>query len=223
MDINLPNKHLKVFGVPRTGTTFVSTMVSVNFEFGVHLNHYGNKHERPMSLQEMKEWIEEREWLKPTYLSVLENTIYPLIVIKNPYSWYQSILRFSNNNLLIVKSQYLNYNNKYNIWKKFLDNPHKPFGKGFIVRYEDMLIDPESVFNRISKKINIKMKNKNLISGGKFFVPNKVHQSDEFTEERRQFYLSDGNFDLSEEEINRINKSIDWDIMSFYGYSKLEV
>ena len=222
MVMNQSGKYAKVFGVPRTGTTFIETLFALNFDFGVYLNHYGNKHHRPLTFQEMVGWIKERPWIKDQYLPVLDGTIYPFVVIKNPYSWEQSIKRFSKNDNLNMEVEYNNYNFKYGVWKKLLESPHKPFGKGFVIRYEDTLLNAEQMFEDIAKKTGLKMKDKELLADGKFIVPTKVNSSDEFTEERKQFYLSDDNFGLSAERIEFITNMVDWDLMKFYGYKRME-
>jgi hypothetical protein len=219
MDINPLGKYAKVFGVPRTGTTFVETILALNFDFGVYLNHYGNKHHEPLTLQEMRGWIEERQWIKDKYLSVLDGVIHPFVVIKNPYSWEQSIKRFSNNPNLNMEVEYGNYNYKYREWKKLLENPHKPFGKGFIIRYEDVLVDAENIFTNIAEETGLKMKDRGLIATGEFIVPTKVNSSDEFTDKRRRFYLSK-DFGLSDEMVEKITRLVDWELMEFYGYER---
>ena len=69
----------------------------------------------------------------------------------------------------------------------------------------------ESVFNQ-------DMKDKNLLTDRKFIIPKKVNSSDDFTEKRRQFYLSDENFGLSKDALKQITDAVDWDLMKFYGY-----
>jgi len=221
MDINPSNRYAKIFGVPRTGTTFVETIFAINFEFGVFLNHYGNKHHKPLTLQEMEAWIEERTWIKDRCLPVLNGVINPLVVIKNPYSWEQSIRKFTKNPRLNLEVEYANYNLKYKLWKRLLEDPYKPFGKGFVIRYEDYLVDTLPKIIKISEETGLKMKNKGLLAGGEYVIPTKVSASDEFTEERRQFYLS-GNFGLSKDLIKEITDLVDWKLMEFYGYKKVE-
>ena len=207
--------YVKVFGVPRTSTTFLESLIIRNLKIGSYTVHFGNKHLRAFTLEEMREWAKDRDVVRERFSHMLEGTIHPLIVIKNPYSWYQSIKRFRKANFRI-DVEYGKYNESYRGWKKLLENPWPPFGKGFIMRYEDTLRNTEAVITNISKKTGIPMKNT-------FTVPTKVSQSDEFTEERRKFYLSNGNFGLSNDLINQITKVVDWYLMKFYGYKPKEI
>ena len=84
------------------------------------------------------------------------------------------------------------------------------------MRYEDTLRNTEAVITNISKQTGIPMK------GKIFTIPTKVSQSDEFTEKRRKFYLSNGNFGLSNELIKQITDVVDWKLMEFYGYKPKE-
>lgn len=208
--------YVKVFGVPRTSTTFLESLLIRNLKVGSYVTHYGNKHLQAFTLEEMHEWAKERPLITERFSHVLEDVIHPLIVIKNPYSWYQSIKRFRKGNFKIG-FDYRKYNESYREWKKLLDNPWKPFGKGFVMRYEDTLRNAEAVLTNISKQTGIPMK------GKVFTIPTKVSQSDEFTEERKKFYLSNGNFGLSNELIKQITKAVDWNLMKFYGYEPKEI
>ena len=206
--------HVKVFGVPRTSTTFLESLLIRNLKVGSYVTHYGNKHLQAFTLEEMHEWAKERPQITERFSHVLEDVIYPLVVIKNPYSWYQSINRFRKGNFR-VKFDYEKYNESYKGWKKLLENPWPPFDKGFIMRYEDTLRNTEAVITNISKQTGIPMKLP-------FTIPTKVSQSDEFTKERRKFYLSDGNFGLSNDLIKQITDVVDWKLIKFYGYKPKE-
>jgi len=209
--------YVKVYGVPRTSTTFLESLIIRNLEVGAYTVHFGNKHLKAFTLEEMKEWADTRALVMKSFGHMLEGIIHPLIVIKNPYSWYQSIKKFrSAQPMFRLDVEYARYNESYRDWKTLLDNPWPPFGKGFIMRYEDTLRDTKSVITNISKQTGIPMKNTI------FTIPIKVSQSDEFTEKRRKFYLSDGNFGLSNDIIKQITKVVDWDLMKFYGYKPKE-
>jgi hypothetical protein len=188
-----------------------------NLEPGHKVGTLGYKHGPALTLDGMKDLIEKdpgNKVHKERSLMAMRGVIYPLVVIKNPYSWHQSISRFRKMGFNF-KSEYRQYNDNYKSWKTLLENPHKPFGVGVKIRYEDLLINAEKELNRICRQTGIGRSN-DVLS-----VPDKVPQSDEFTEERRRFYLSDGNFGLSDEMVEEITNIIDWELMKFYGYKPI--
>jgi hypothetical protein len=141
------------------------------------------------------------------------NMIYPCIIIKNPYSWYQSIKKWSGAKFKLEKT-YKRYNELYTSYKHLYEEGYKVnklYNKGIVVRYEDVLEDPQKVISEIADSFGLESK-------GGFTIPNKVPQSDKFGEDRKKFYLSGGIFDLSKELADKITELVDWELMKFYGY-----
>ena len=215
MSTDKVNKYIKVYGMPRTSTTFTTILIARSLKVGVLVSGLGVKHSPAMELEQLEEWVGKHDInntrVYEKSIQALKGIIYPVITIKNPYSWYQSINRFRKYNVMLER-EYSQYNKHYNAWKGLIENPYKPFGKGVIIRYEDTLTDEKKELQRICEHTGIKMQNV------EFNVPIKVPQSDEFTEERRQFYLSGSTFGLSDDIVERVTNIIDWEVMKFYGY-----
>jgi len=213
------SNYVKIYGMPRTATTFTGMLIQRNLEMGVVVGGLGSKHHPAAKLEEMPNWMRNNDsgnnMLREKMLRALEGTIYPVVTIKNPYSWYQSITRYRDDKIPFEKN-YVEYNKHYRSWKNLIENPYKPFGKGIVVKYENLLIDVRKEIQRISNHTGINMR------GIKFHVPTKVPVSDEFTEERRQFYLSGDSFGLPDETVEKITNIMDWRLMKFYGYKPIK-
>ena len=213
--MKMPN-YLKIYGMPRTGTTFIGFLMMRNLEPGHKVGELGYKHDPALTLEGMKEWARKYggKVMQERSFAAMKGTVYPVIMIKNPYSWYQSMCRFRQRDISI-KAEYKQYNECYRSWKELLENPHKPFGVGVKIKYEDLLINTEKELNRICKCSGVRRLDSALS------IPDKVPQSDEFTESRRQFYLSGGDFGLSDELVEEITNIVDWELMKFYGYEPI--
>lgn len=215
--------YIKIFGRQRTGTTFFRDLCTQNFnDVAVFNNQFGWKHGIPLNEVRIREWVARYKFHKCKFAMhskalddvVNGNKIYPFVIIKNPYSWYWSIKKWIGKGM-DVNEQYTLYNNRYQIYKKLCEGELYPniYHLGTVVRYEDLLNDAQGVLQNISEQTGCGLKER-------FKVPEKVEQSKPFNEARRKFYLSEGVFKLPKELLAQINKLIDWDLMSYYGYEK---
>jgi LPS sulfotransferase NodH len=126
-------------------------------------------------------------------------------------------LRKGSFDLEKAKKWFIRYNANYKIWKELFEGPRRPFGTGLIITYEDLLRDTVGFLNNLKNVFGLKLKTKMLISDrmASADIEDKVKF---FTEERKRFYLQNGNFSLPNEIVKTITELVDWDLMRFYGY-----
>jgi len=196
----------KIFGAMRTGTNFLMNLLRMNVkDVEVHENTWGSKHDVPATKGKMEMWS------KGNHFQRLEKDmdVRPTIVIKNPYSWFQSILRWSNRQgwTWDFQKMYNRYQLLYFSYRDLLELGHDLYGPAIFFRYEDLLMDPKGQLERLDVPI------KEAIT-----LPYKVHLSDQFTDQRKFFYLSNGPFGLNEPKATAIDNIMDWRLMEYYGY-----
>lgn len=240
--------YVKIFGKQKCGTSYVINTIKANFVNTVGFNNeFGHKHGPPLSVEEIDNWVYLDDWKYKIHGQNWEsirasNYIHPVIVIKNPYSWYWSAKKYywKNKKKLDFEFVYNNFNDTYRMYKEFAESnvPKSGFDRlkktwsdiynrilfrkinistyfhpAYVVRYEDLITPPvKEQFKKIADFFGLKMKDE--------FTNIKVASKgwDLFTEERRQFYLQTGNFGLSNGLIEKITNIVDWDLMKFYGY-----
>ena len=219
--------YIKIFGMPRTGTTFLRALCFANFKnVRVFTNTFGWKHGQPLSTEEFEKWPERyqkgsKEYER--YRGIVSETkdgnkIKFIIVIKNPYSWYYSIRRYRRAHFDMAKlpEEYQIYSNRYRDYKDLYESvDNDTYGAGCIVMYEDLIENPVSTLKDISREFDIELKSKSVT------IPVKVEQSRLFNEKQRKFYLSGGNFKLTQYLVDIINGNVDWVILNFFGYGKV--
>jgi len=184
-------KHVRVYGGKRTGTNFLRELCIINLvDTKVYGGGFDWKHDVPKVHSRIK-----KNW----------SEIHPLIIIKNPYSWWLSIQNWPKKENDIHETV-AGYNALYNRYKEFHLDKQKVWATSGIVRYEDLLETTEEVLQGIADFIGTTLKDE-------FIIPNKVTDSDVFTKERKEFYLGGHSNETIADEI-------DWDIMGYYGYKR---
>jgi hypothetical protein len=225
-------KHfVKIYGKRRVGTNFIYELINQNcINTRCFDNQFGDKHGVPKRnvsafLNKVNaKHPEVIDYFREVYKHINKNqSLHSIVIIKNPYSWYYSIKNFierkSTRPPFEFKFHYDRYNMLYTEFKKFWHDPKlygDHFGKVAIIKYEDLLRKPEKHVRSICSKFEIPVQDK-------FVVPNHVGMSAKFTPERHKFYLRNDHFDLPKKIIKDINNIIDWDLMKFYGYERIDV
>ena len=240
--------YVKIFGKQKCGTSYAINIMTNNFVDTVGFNNqFGHKHSAPLSVEDINSWVHLDDHKYKKHGQHLEdikrgNYIHPVIIIKNPYSWYWSAKRYywRDKKKLDFEAVYNSFNSTYSMYKEFVESniPKSGFARqkkiwfdiynrilfrkkitstyfhpAYVVRYEDLITKPvKEQFKTIADFFGLKMK--------KEFTDIKVASKgwDPFTEERRQFYLQRGNFRLKTGLMQKITDIVDWDLMSFYGY-----
>ena len=227
-------KYIQIFGVQRSSTSYTSNLVMHNSEN--MLISADRKHAPARSGKEIEagltkmlsndnERVRDRASGMINNLFVLNKKMHPLIAIKNPYSWYQSICRWVPlyNKKFNLENWYIKYNNAYKSWRELLENPHKPFGSGRIVCYEESLKNPTELLNYVRDNYGVVLKNKIIIPDRMSSAKDDGKELKFFTEERKNFYLQDNDFGLSKDLLKKITELVDWRLMEFYNYKPKEV
>jgi hypothetical protein len=198
-------KILRVKGARRTGNNFLIEALRANLDVKVDTGGGAHKVIR-----------------KPK----VNHVVHFIITIKNPYSWCLSITNWAKSswssdwqkatwkkNWDKWEKLYKGYNRFYKVNLRFCDEYEY---KSFVIKYEDFLQNPRKKLDLISESCDINFKTNKLV------IPKKVPQSSKFSKSRRKFYLdSDGTFGLNDKMIRKINKCVDWELMSLYGYERI--
>lgn len=212
-------KEVYVFGLHRSGTNYLTSLLNVNFKKIIQVNSDGNY--TPL-------------W---KHSVVVDSTIgdYPTFVVyKNPYTWVESIIkrRQDDGHNIMLASKYLPHyvdENRYiktdsdlsyydgkisferllNIYRQFHENWILNFPKQnnlFVISYEDLLIKEkrDKILDIIGKKFNWVSPDIWLNS-----EPGAVPLSKDYSHERGEYYLNGKPKELSIEEIEMIDTIID--------------
>lgn len=197
---------IKTIGIQRTGTNYIDAILTTNTEAKMMVNYLGWKHGYT--------WRDMVEWCRILEETPLNEKAKAIITIKHPYTWFHSINKW--NILCGGKFQppdvlFKRYNDIYKDHKEFLKGKIEEtiYDDGILVRYEDLLKQPEETIEMICSKFN-------LYLSEPIQFPTKVSCSNKFTEEDRNFYLNM----KPKSHKDEINKAVDWELMAFYKYYK---
>jgi len=224
-------KYFKIFGVERVGTLYLKALFDENIK-GVYMmmRAFGSRHNPPLTSDQLRQWVvKNRRYAGNDIVRLLTKMtrgkvkIHPIVVIKDPYIWYKSINRWRRGRGLDVIKEYKMYSKANAAFMDLLTNEEGVYGNlyapGMYVRYEDLLRDPKKVLTIICDFYGIPRKNlrKELI------IPEKIKNSNKFTEKKRQMYLSMGPYKMPMELINQITLLLDWDVMgTYFGYYPMD-
>jgi hypothetical protein len=223
-------KYFKVFGAERTATLYLKALIDENIKnTHVFINSFGSRHDPPMTSNQMKSWIvKNRRSTSRTAVRLLpkinrrQTKIYPIVIIKDPYIWYKSINRWRRGRGLDIQKEYKMYMDAYTSFMNLLVNTEMYgyfYGNGMYIRYEDLLRDPKKILTIVCNFYGISTINIRK----KLVIPKKIENSNEFTEGKKQMYLSMGPYKMPMELINQITLLIDWDIIgTYYGYYPMD-
>ena len=214
--------HIKIFGIQRTGTNYLEFLIRSNVllaDSPVILNdvpftrdHFpGWKHEAVPVVD-----VDEQQ-------RRLANNI-AVILIKNPYTWYKSIRRWTRGTEKFSfdgfggrdpEHFFKQYNSLYADHKKLLIGEKRDtvYEHSALIRYEDLILNPRKEIYKFAVKFNLTIE-------GKFSDTNRAVQSRVFTESMRTYYLAQKP-DYSADIVERVNEAVDWELMRFYGYEKI--
>ena len=210
---------VKIFGIERSGTVFTQRLITLNIPGTLAMsNGFGWKHGE---VQDPQWWLdnhrESSDFFKSIYEQKKETGIPAVIVIKNPYSWYNSIkryaARFKGYQPFDDKWQYERFNRLYLHWhEELLTKENKWYTSALIIRYEDLLIDPRPQIQRVADLIGKEVTQEMVI-------PDTVEMSATFNEKRRKKYLDVEKLDG--EKTYLVNTTLDPKIWSIFGYNKI--
>lgn len=206
---------IKVIGIQRTGTNYLAHLMGNNIIPAQHpTRNIGTdpawKH-APVSRLASG----EAKTLRDTANHKL------VIIIKNPYTWYTSITDYlkdtghRNYDGLGGYSPeivFKRYNSLYEDHRSFLlgNNKDTYFNDGILVRYEDLILSPQTEIKQIAEKFGASLRDE-------FKDLAIVPMSTKFTEARRSYYLAQ----KPTYSQSIVDEFVDWELMKFYGYNKI--
>lgn len=225
--------YFKLYGQKRTGTNYFASIIINNFEnTKVFMNVGGWKHGKIINIPDGESLVKFVDTITKKKINI-ENTINLfknnlvnfIILIKNPYLWIYSMSNFENQK---ITSRYVKkrintwnfYNKKYKI--------HIENNNAYLVKYEDLIKNPEETMNNIKLKFNLNQKNnvykfeKNELhangdaSIGK--IKNKKFKNDHYLNE--ELYIKKF---LEKDIIKLINNTIDKSLLEFYQYNLVKI
>jgi len=203
-------KNIKIYGIERSGTNFLEVLLKKNANVQVFTNTFGWKHGKIVPTEQ---WLSNPHTKKGINIGKAKQVkeLYFVCLIKNPYTWQQSIERWKKDKDYDFRAEYKRYNELYLHYWNCVQNPPKGYKKGVICRYEDLLTKPKrkiiSIFNRFD-----------IPYYDDFYIPDKVYLSKNWKPDRKDFYLNPANSGANIEAINRI---LDRKIFKLYHYKRL--
>lgn len=195
-----------VFGLQRSGTTFLEKLLTQNFQCKLSGEHWKHSIERV-----------------PTYSPTF-------VIFKNPYTWIESIMFREHADLPatspeILLPSYLNAGactltddpvsiNPVELAKLYERYFYSWYDYGRIVRYEDLI--QEETLRKFINSISIERKSKDIvIPEAGFFM------SEGFSENIVPYYLKGQPTKLTDRHLMAINRFISFEMMETLGYKKI--
>lgn len=216
-------KEIYVFGIHRSGTNYLLSLLNKNFKKIIHANSDGNY----TPLWKHSVVVDSQIGNYPTF-----------VIFKDPYTWVESIIkrRVDDGHNIMLASVYLPhyvdtnryiksdydykyYNNKIslerllNIYRQFYENwmlnfPQEKQENLFIISYEDLLIEEKriNILEKIAKKYGWVLPDK-WVNADAGTIP----LSKEYTDDMAKYYLERKPTELTKEEVLMIDNIIDID------------
>ena len=224
-------KKLLHYGLQRSGTNFLESLLAKNFDIKIHSLRKERDHplQKHFRLYDDKTKIPEAKYLNnynfKSYIDFkkswgLNTEINGVIVIsKDPYSWLLSYEKWSKKcNWPNPSYQYIEeYNLFLNKWRVFAQQSNEIL----FIRYIDLLVQPEIELTKIEDKFSLKKRWKTRRNGLKTAL-DKVKVSEKFSKEKKEFYTKKKYLNnYNKTKLENTNYFLDEKLMSFLNY-KLE-
>ena len=219
-------KKILLYGLQRSGTNYLETLIKLNYPGCVFLNgekrnEITHKHYR---LYDNKLVIPEPQFTNNNtypdfehFESALPKNMVPdlyILISKDPYSWFGSYVNWSKkNNWVKPNYHYIEeYNLFYRKWMTFAEQTDKVI----FIRYADLLTDPLGTLNKIGTALHLAPKHK-------LKTTKKVYASKRFTGNKKERFLNkDYMKSIAPEDLQAIQLKIDRELMKFLGYQENE-
>jgi hypothetical protein len=207
---------VKIFGIERSGTNYIEALLRENVKgLKIYVNCFGWKHGY---IQPVDKWYMDEGNVIKEYSKAFKTTdkLDYIMIIKNPYSWHNSIKKwhYQNTQEAFDLDRWFNkYRKLYLHYINHAEKRHKFWRYGTFLRYEDLLKAPKKKTTSVCKFYGWDMRSS-------FKNPQKVYMSPAFSKERKEYYLSN-EFGLKPEEIQRINDLLGNKIFEYFNYAKM--
>lgn len=223
--LNGTDMKLLLYGLQRSGTNFLETTLRKNFKVEFlnsnrlrsapihkHFRFYSNKNLIPEPQYKNDVSVESFQEFESLFSSAPERY---LVMSKDPYSWFLSYKKWADKCDWPAADHH--YAEEYNAFYKFFAQLSRETDRIIFVRYSDLLTDAEATLTRLAGEADMPRRKLSEWSG--FNVPRKVSQSGSFDSEKARYYTEREFLNqLSDQEIQEINNTIDLDLMTFLGY-----
>ena len=218
----------KIYGQKRTGTNYISTILEKNFiDTKVFMNVGGWKHGKLIEIPNKIQLINRVDIHTKKKINVTKtinlfknNNVKFIVMIKNPYMWIYSICKFQKESIednSFIIEQIKKWNSVYTNYKQYIESK-----KAYLIKYENLIQDPDSILEDLIKEFNLKRKFKNSFElNTKILLANADSSigkcyNKEFD---KTIYINPNiNKFLSKNIIDIINNNIDLKLMKFYDY-----
>ena len=165
-------KFIKQYGLERTGTNYLKALIESNVkDVRVLSNLFGLKHEK-FKVMDYKSYDFKKDKNVKTDLNqeqvnnirdcFIRDEIFYIVTIKNPYSWvisYNNCSWIKANKGPLNEKKIIRYMNRWNEinddWLKNLIVDREK--KTFSILYEDLILDPKKVIEKICDKFGMEM------------------------------------------------------------------
>ena len=211
-----------IYGIQRSGTNFLQKFIGTNTELKYVKNEWKHTQKMPEGFK--------------SYQNQERLCIY---VYKSPYKWIESIIRnhedvpkkwaplyplkTTGDGIVTVDSWHRGRDKPTQLNLEALTKCYSDHIKWWLwqkhsnlvfVQYEQLMVDPQAWLVELGERHQFTVKSNK--------VPEKVSQSDPFTDARKEYYINDSKLEyLTQEHINIINETIDPEILKFIKYKKL--
>ena len=230
--INSSTTFFKQYGLERSGTNYIKALLDINFQnTRVLSNIYGFKHGdfQPFDagynpaldrnvVTDLK--TNELEFVKESFRT---NQIKYLVSTKLPHSWATSYskcpwIRGTNSLSVENVTSYIDKWNKQNRnWIEYI--LEKESLSSVLIRYEDLVVDPQKVINMISMKYAIDIKEAfNILEFRRMRTGPDVNGFKNITNHRfdKSYYTEERYMNELPEEIKElIDKLVDKDVLAY--------
>lgn len=239
-------KTLKVFGERNTGTNYTIELLKLNFRIHILRGTFYRIPPLDRSETIIDTYFDLTKksnlgWKhsKPDLeLISARPDVNILILVKNPYSFLLSLHRRPYHNTNLAKLDFQSFllaewhcvkrenmsqkvPNPIELWnakmKGYLECQDQLGDRVEIVRYEDLVVSPEKILEKIQTKWGLQPKSEHFIN----FVESTKKDQKSFTDYASYYKEEKWRSKLSSDDIELINKYLDVDIMGRLHYSKI--
>jgi len=169
-------KIVKIYGLERSGTNYLQWLLEHNLEgIDIFTNQLGWKHGPvapslvktiangfdSLTPPEINHLLGHRWFKSPGRITAVteqlrHNQIVFVIVVKNPLSWYSSISRYKKFSFHPLRPRYFDeWRTKHQGWLRFAETRD---AVASVIKFEDLLNDPQSVIHGLATKFSISFK-----------------------------------------------------------------
>jgi hypothetical protein len=225
--------YFKIYGLMRTGTNYISTTLQKNFvDTKVFMNVGGCKHckiilipDETNVLNSADAATRQRTSASATINLFATNTVKFIVMVKNPYMWIDSMCRHRRRPLgdhAFIVEQIKAWNTLYADYKQHIES-----GKAHLIKYEDLIENPDKVLGDVMTKFGLKRKFANRFHlESKHLLPNTDSGIGCCTNQvfNKMKYINPNIHKvLPKNVINAISSNIDSQLMGYYNYDIIDV